>query len=273
MKLHQKLILYFIAPLIIAGLATGTFASCVRIEQGPPCQEYWRADAVFIGTATHVVLERNQTELAFPPYPRVTAYLSVDEAFKGVEGTVVVFDSNDCPYVFKEGERYLVYAHYNTYEKRLQVRIGITRTRPISEAAEDLAYIRSLPSAQPGSRILGKVLQQGVKANKVEAEPLPDVKVFLEWNDERREVVTNREGSFEFTGLAAGSYRIRIELPTYLEYREQTVKVIGSGCVTGNIYVIHKGQITGRVLDSSGKPIQDVPLTLVPADIKPELFR
>jgi 5-hydroxyisourate hydrolase-like protein (transthyretin family) len=270
MKLHRKFVLYFLGPIILASLATETFASCVMINQGPPCQEFWRADAVFIGVATRVVRTPNPSELVISGMVQQTAQFSVEEAFKGVAGTVVVFESNDCPYLFNEGERYLVYAHYNSYSKRLEVRIGLTRTRPLSEAAEDLAYIRSLPSAQTGSRIFGRVLQQGFKELKIELEPLREVRVTLESKDESREVVTDNEGRFEFKSLSAGTYRMRVEVPSYLVSREQTVKVGDRGCITADLYALYKGQIAGKVLDLNGKPVGNIAVTLVSAEAKPE---
>ena len=270
-KLHQKFLLYFIGPIILASLATETFASCVRINQGPPCQEFWRADAVFVGVATRVVRTPNPSPLVIE-HPRQMAHFAVEETFKGVVGTAVVFDSNDCPYPFDEGQRYLVYAYYNSYSKSLEVRIGMTRTRPLAEAAEDLAYIRSLPSAEASSRIVGRVLQQGqgFKEFTIEVEPMREVRVSLEWKDERREVVTDNEGRFEFKGLAAGTYRMRAEVPAHLVSREETIKVGDRGCVAGDLYALYKAQIAGKVLDMNGKPVGNIAVTLVSADSKPE---
>jgi hypothetical protein len=270
MKAYRKLVLFFIAPVIVASLAAETFASCIRIIPGPPCQEFWRADAVFIGTASRVVRVPNDTKLAISPYVRVTTHFSVEEAFKGIDSTAVVFDSNDCPYPFKEGERYLVYAHYNTYEKKLDVRISVTRTRPLSEAADDLGYIRGLSSAPAGSRIFGRVLQQGFKDTKVEVEPLPEVRVLLESKDERREVVADRNGRYEFNNLSAAIYRIRVEGPGHLIYREQTLTANERGCIPADIFALHKGEIAGRILDTDGKPVPHIGITLVSADAKPE---
>ena len=270
MKLHRKLVLYFLVPLILASITSEALASCVRITPGPPCEEYWQADAVFIGTASRVVRVPNEAKLPIAPYLQITTHFSVEEAFKGVQGTVVLFDSNNCPYVFKEGQRYLVYANYNPYEKKLEVRDGTTRTRPLSEAAEDVAYIRSLPSQPAGSQIFGRVLQQGFKETRVEVEPLPEVRVLLESNDERREVVTDREGRYAFQRLAGGTYRISVEGPAYLSYREEKIKVSDHGCIPVNLFAFHKGEITGRVLDTNGKPVRHVGITLVSADAKPE---
>ena len=270
MKLHPKLVLYFVAPLILASVTSEALASCIRITPGPPCKEFWQADAVFIGTASRVVRVPNETKLVMSPLVHITTQFSVEEAFKGVEGTVVVFESNNCPYAFKEGERYLVYANYNPYEKKLEVRDGTTRTQPLSKAAEDVAYIRSLPSQPAGSQIFGRVFQQGFKETRVQVEPLPEVRVLLESNDERREVVADSEGRYAFQRLAGGTYRIRVEGSSNLFSHEQTIKATDRGCIPVNLVALHKGEIAGRVLDTNGKPVRHVGITLVSADAKPE---
>lgn len=270
MKLHQKLSLYIVVLIVLASLATEAFASCPASSQGPPCQEFWQADAVFIGTATRFVGVPNETQLMIGPYSQTTTHFTVEEGFRGIEGTAVVIEANHCGYLFKEGQRYLVYAHRNGYTKKLEVRLGTTRTRPLSEATEDLAYIRSLASAPAGLRIFGKVFQQGYKETKTQVEPLRDVRVLLEKNDERYEVVTDSEGRFEFKGLSAGNYRIRVEVPSHLEFRELTFNATGNGCLGGDLYALHKGEIAGKVLDTNGKPVRDVGVTLVSADAKPE---
>jgi hypothetical protein len=272
MKLHQKFTLYFVALIIVFSLAIETFASCPMTQQGPPCQEFWQSQAVFVGVATRVVRISNETLLMTGQYARSTVHFSVEEAFKGVEGTVVVFDLDYCGYFFKEGERYLVYAHYNSYAKKLDVRAGNTRTRPLSEAGEDLAYIRSLPSAEAGSRVFGKVQEQSlnVKESRFDDGALTGIKVSLEGNNEYREVTTDNEGKYEFKGLQAGTYRIRAETPSHLSYQEQTIKVTGRGCVPLHIYATGKGQIAGRILDLNGNPIRGVPVSLVSADATPE---
>lgn len=273
MKLRQKLALGFFTLITLVGFVTDALASCPSIQLGPPCQEYWRADAVFIGVANRVVNVPNNTLLVIGPYLQTTAYFTIEEAFKGVGGTGIVIDSNDCGYVFKEGERYLVYAHRNSYKNNeLRVRVGTTRTRPLSEAAEDLKYIRGLSSAEPGSRIFGKVAQHthNIKESSYDAEPLQNIKVILEGNDQREEVVTDSEGRYEFKRLTAGSYQIRAEVPAYLSYAEQKIKVTGQGCVPLDIAARRKGQIAGRVLDMKNRPVQSVPVSLVSADASPE---
>lgn len=269
MKRHRKLVLYFIATLVLASMATEALASCTRITPGPPCQEYSEADAVFVGTASRVVRVPNDPTLPLGTIVHITTHFSVEEAFKGVEGTVVVIESNNCPYLFQEGGRYLVYARYNSHEKKLEVRAETTRTQLVSESGEDLSYLRNRLFLR-GSQIFGRVLQQGFKETRIQVEPLPEVRVLLESDVERHELVTDKEGRYAFRKLAAGTYRIRVDVPAFLLHQEQTLKAAGEGCIPANLVALHTGEIAGRVLDMNGKPVRHVGIALVSADAKPE---
>jgi carboxypeptidase family protein len=197
----------------------------------------------------------------------MTARLSVEESFRGPAAAEQVFEMNDCPYPFKLGERYLVYAHKNR-EGKLYQRIGFSRTRPLSEAGEDLEFIRGLATAQPGSRVYGKVTRptHNIKESRYDDEPLTGVKVILEMNDQHFDALTNGEGQYQFNGLTAGSYRVRAELPEHLSFAGQTIKLTGQGCLPLNISALREGQIAGRVLDADGQPVIYVPVSLVWAD-------
>lgn len=235
MKARKKL-LYLFTLITLVSLATDVRAKCPVAHPGPPCQEYWRADAVFIGVVTRVVHTPNTTGLAIGPYLRTTVYFTIDEALKGVTGTEIVFDLDHCGFQFEKNERYLVYAHLNRNSNKLEVREGNTRTQPLSRAARDLTYIRGLRS-KPSSTVYGTVTQYtyNVQEKYFDAEPLPNINVILEGNNQRKEVVTDSEGRYEFKGVQAGTYRIRAEFPAYLSYEEQTVKLTTQQCVDVDI--------------------------------------
>ena len=268
MKSQQKLAIYLLSLLTLFSLTTDALASCPLVQQGPPCQEYWRTEAVFIGVANRVVRTPDKPTADNWMSVQTTVYFTVVEAFKGAGGTALVLNLDSCGYPFKEGERYLVYAHRNPNNKELDVRIGHTRTRPLSEAAEDLEYIRGLAQAEPGSRVFGKVAQHThkVKEHRFASESLQDIKIILEGNTDRHEVFTDSEGRYEFKRIPAGSYRLRAELPAYLSYDEQPLKLIGRECAPVDIYASRKARIAGKVLDVNGKPVDSVPVSLVPAD-------
>ena len=268
MKVRQKLALKLFPLITLFSIATNALASCPTMQQGPPCLEFWRTEAVFIGLATRVVQTPNTTGLALGPYVRTTVYFSIEEAFKGVSGAVIVINLDHCGYLFKENERYLVYAYRNRNNNELDVRAGNTRTRPLAEAGEDLEYIRVLSAAAPGSRVFGKVVlhDHNLKAG-YKAELLQDTKVTLEGNNQRQEVVTDSEGRYEFKGIPGGPYQLRAEIPAYLKYDEQPIKLNGRDCLPVDIHVTRKGQIAGRVFDMNGKPLGSVPVTIAPADV------
>jgi hypothetical protein len=70
--------------------------------------------------------------------------------------------------------------------------------------------------------------------------------------------------------LSAGTYWIRVEGPAYLTYGDGTIKTTGRGCQVADIFAVYKGQISGRALDLNGKPVRNIAVTLMSADVKPE---
>ena len=92
----------------------------------------------------------------------------------------------------------------------------------------------------------------------------------MEGDDYRREIATDSDGRYQFKGLPAGTYRLRAEIPAGFRYDEVTLKVNGRECVPLDIAGISKWEIAGRVLDVNGKPLESVPVTLVPADVPVE---
>ena len=272
MKVQQKLTLPLFAVIIAASLAHDVLASCPTTTQGPPCQEYWHTEAVFIGLATRIERTPNNTGLMMGPYVQSTVYFYIEQAFKGIEGTEVVLELNHCGYVFKEGERYLVYAHRNPNNNKLDVRAGNSRTRPLTEAIEDLNYIRGLSSGASGARVFGKLTVPtfALKQNKFDGDPLQNIKLTLDGNDQHQELFTDGEGRYEFKGLPAGTYKLRAEVPAYLQFDEQTLKLIGRECVPLHIYAMRIAKIAGRVLNASGQAVRGVSVSLVSADANPE---
>ena len=106
--------------------------SCPQTVQGPPCQEYWRADAVFVGYVTEAVGVPWPSGLAaWSQWSKLTARLTVEESFRGDLGAQVTFEMGSCGYPFKEGERYLVYAHRGR-DGKLYQQVGHSRTAPRS---------------------------------------------------------------------------------------------------------------------------------------------
>lgn len=268
---HVRLLLALAAFVALAGVDAA--ASCPQVNPGPPCAEFWRADAVFVGTATQVILTPNTTGLAIGPYSKSTVYFSVEEAFRGVEDSSLTMEMDYCGYRFKQGERYFVYAFRDRNTGALRVRHGVTRTRPLVEAAEDLEYARALPASARGSRVFGRVFvyTHDLRAGRYAEEPLKGVKVWLE-GDGRREAATDDEGRYEFAGLPAGTYTVRAEFPGRFDAGEPppTLKAAGRECFAVNLSARRRGRVAGRLLDAEGRPVVYAPISLVAADAPAE---
>jgi hypothetical protein len=244
--------------------------SCPGRFLGPPCQDFGHANVVFIATATEV------TTVPFPssPHPdwqeywKLTAKLSVEETFRGEVGSEITYEGADCYYPFKQGEKYLIYAH-KTADGKLSLNRDTTRTRLLSEAREDLEYIRNLSRMPDEGRIYGKAINfvknvtlQGVSAPPTYGVVLPGVKIVAEGMGHRYETVTDRTGSYEFKGLTEGSYKIRAFLPSHFSGIEENVRVQNKGCSPVQLGIQATGIIEGKVLDDNGQPISNLTVSI-----------
>src|SRR6267378_2267102 len=135
--------------------------ACTCVPERPPCEAFGSARAVFIGKVVGSRERRTQKneDGTITTYDVGEIYFRVDESFGGIQGSRVVIHSGtgggDCGYWFIRAKRYLVYA----YGDASNWSTGIcTRTRPLTEAAEDLTFLRNLPRKGTGARIYGTVV-------------------------------------------------------------------------------------------------------------------
>jgi len=142
---------------------------------------------------------------------------SVEESFKGLGSTeALVFTGwggGDCGYPFRTGQQYLVYAYKDEKDGRLGTSI-CSRTRQLSEAKEDLAYLRGLSQASSGSMILGDVMRfKRDEDGNGSSEPMPNIKIIVTGDDKKLEVESDAKGHFSISGLKPGAYDVSIDLP------------------------------------------------------------
>ncbi len=248
--------------------------SCPGRFLGPPCQEFWFADAVFIGTVKDVVaVPWNYPD---PPYwqqyQKLTAKLTVEESFRGNIGSEITFEMDDCYYPFEQGEKYLVYARKGA-DGKLHQRNYNDRTRPLSEAKEDLDYIRNLAKMPEGGRIFGKAVNHtSLFTLRLNSEPpnlndsIPGLRVVARNSDNIFETTTDGAGSFEFSGLPEGVYNVQAIVPNHFTGREEKVKISNRGCSPLTFSIQATGIIAGRILDSNGQAISNVTVSIFSAE-------
>jgi hypothetical protein len=195
--------------------------------------------------------------------------------FRGSLGKSAVLTTGGmCGYAFQVGETYFVYAH--------QSQGGLTsticsRTRPLRDAADDLAYARSLSALVPGApaRVSGTVrawrppaLVNGdprTLAIDRQFPPMPGVVVTATGEGGAFTATSNQKGEFVLTGLPLGKYELIPEAPAGYAALPRRVELFDPrGCGETDLFLKHDGRVTGRVVDSRGTPIEGLALDLVP---------
>jgi hypothetical protein len=106
-------ILYLIAAMVISGAWSAEALACSCAGEAPPCQAFWRSEAVFAGTV--VSSGKISVDLAGSKYDQRLVHLTVDQPIRGMQtaevDVVTGWGGGDCGFGFKIGERYLVYAY------------------------------------------------------------------------------------------------------------------------------------------------------------------
>lgn len=261
--------LIFILALFIVGLCSVDARACSCAGESAPCQQYWEVTAVFIGTVIEgrlITVKEGDYE-----HQRRAVRLSIDEPFRGVEGAEVEvltgLGDADCGFGFRRSQQYLVYAYRSANDQKLHTSI-CTRTRAISEAEKDLAYIRGLSKAKDGGTISGEVVRQiRNETGGSNGQPLAGVKVTLD-GPQKAEAVTDAKGEFRVEGLEPGEYTVVPVAPRRLSTRgpDQKVKVADRGCAVLYFWLESNARMSGQVLSPQGLPVAKAEVILIQAD-------
>ena len=241
-------------------LSAASAHACTCIVVKSPCQQFGASSAVFVGTVTGVT-ER-------PPGPAGEGAKPADfvkvltqrghrfavaRAYLGVEGAEAEVwtagGEGACGYDFKPGESYLVYAS-SAVEGGLLMTGVCTRTRPVSNAAEDLEFLEGLSGRPPGVTISGAVrrLRRDSEGKAEVGDAMAGVVLVAEGEGESRTASTDAEGRYSLAGLKAGAYRLKLLLPEGLAAgrAERKLKVADRGCAVEDFHVSEIRQGGGR---------------------------
>jgi hypothetical protein len=257
--------LIFILALFIVGFCGVDVRACTCAGEGAPCQQYWEASAVFIGT----VIEGREVKVKQGEFEHSmwSIRISIDEGFRGVEGAEVEvltgLGGGDCGFGFRRTRQYLVYAYRDQDDQKLYTSI-CTRTRAISDANPDLLYIRGLSKAKAGGTISGSVVRSvRNEGGGTDGQPLPDVKVTID-GPQKAEAVTDAKGEFKIEGVQPGEYTVLPATPKGLATRgeDRKVKVADRGCAVAHLWLESNARLSGRVLNAQGLPVAKAEVVL-----------
>jgi 5-hydroxyisourate hydrolase-like protein (transthyretin family) len=268
---HVSLLLFSLI-LIASAFAREAVACSCAFGGGAPCQEYWKAEVIFAGT----VVGSASVELkegAYKSQQRLVKF-SIGESFRGIQAAqaevITGWGGGDCGYGFQNGETYLVYARRGEKDTRLYTSI-CTRTRLLTEAAEDLDYFRSLPGADARAIIFGRVTKRNHywKEGENISLPISSAELIVEGNAGSREAQTDAKGNYRVTGLTPGAYKVKLKLPEGLVNNngkeglaEGSAEVVERGCAEVNFYLDSDTRVSGRVVDAVGQPAANIRLEM-----------
>jgi len=241
-------------PALFLCMAVRTCA-CMCVGSSSPCDWYalHHGSPSFVGEAISVVTVSDVVDRGGHEVPATVQKVNfhVEEAFEDMPDAFVdVYGfgtTND--YQFKLGARYLVYG-WRGKDGKIRTQ-KCTRTAPLSEATEDLAFLRSLPT-RVGGEIIGLVrfvspaYQTGPMAGTVTASGRD--------GDHKARVAAS--GDYEINGLAIGDYRLTFtpddDSTEDVEFKVN-IPVNGSCASTG----VRLGNVNvrGSVVDEEWTPV------------------
>lgn len=274
---HKIFLFLFSLVLTLSPGSVERVLACSCASERPVCEAFGASNAVFVGKVIGAK-QRKTTNYdgVQETWDVGEIYFQVEEAFHGVKkGTRVTISSGtgggDCGYWFKRGKTYLIYG-YGDAKKGFGTNI-CTRTREISGASEDLEFLRNLPPEDSGARIYGKVAET-VKNPDEEGwrqfKPLFGISLTIQ-NTRNPKIIykaeTDIEGNYEVTGVPAGKYKIIPSIPKNTiisEYSTQEFEVNDRGCAELSFQVQNNSLIKGKVVDSEGKPVQNIRVEMIP---------
>ena len=266
----KKCALYtFIVVAFLCGSSLDTYACDCVFGGGVVCEDFWKAKAVFLGTvieSKRVIHKQDGHE-----WHQRLVRLSVDEAFTGVEGPQVEIltglGDSDCGYGFRNTQQYLVYA-YETQDGQLQTSI-CTRTRHVSNAAEDLAYARGLAKAKPVGKLTVQVVRFDRDKDGVGSQTaLAGISVKIKGPETELNRTTDKNGTIVVSDLTAGDYEVSAAVPHGLTDRgaPKKIKLAERGCGLVHLSLVVDGRLNGRVVSANGLPVPGAEIFLIAAD-------
>jgi hypothetical protein len=232
---------------------------------------------VFAGRVERVTMstvnERAQS------YPIQLVSVRVEEPFKGVELRQEVAlrqPADSCSASFKVGDHYLFYLHPADQPGTWRAD-GCHRSTRVDYAADDFLFLRAMPKSLEKTRLSGEInlYEQSPSEGFRRQRPLAGIRVKIAGEHGIKEAFTNGDGVYEVYGLPAGKYKIDIDVPQHLKidfpmnigrkqraYKRGEIELDENGSAAVSFVLMVDNQMSGRVFDPSGNPMNDVCVNL-----------
>ncbi|MGJ5820843.1 carboxypeptidase regulatory-like domain-containing protein [Paludibaculum fermentans] len=230
-----------------------------------PCAAAGNVAAAFTGTVLSIaapVSDSLRATHALPtkPVPLRLVRLRVGSVLHGLPAGQKEVEigtgrgGGDCGYIFQVGTEYVVYATWNR-DGWLQTYL-CSGTRPVSEAASDLAYFRAMEHAPNSGSLRVHTWSKG-------APPNANLTIALEQGGSRTATsAVDKRGIAQFPSLPAGTYRVHA-VQDGDQPDDPIVEVRPRAC--NEAPFPRSPRITGRVVTNSGAPAANIEIQALAA--------
>ena len=179
--------------------------ACSCMTGTPLCETLWKTPVVFAGEVIDITDVPGGFDSRLPENRRVT--FRVEQSWReDVPREVHVRTGSgggDCGYPFIKGVRYLVFAHRNGEQLTTTI---CSPTKPISDAGEDLEYLKTAFKPSVAGRVFGRVTFQRSDPD-APAMPMKGYALTLSDGRKERSTKTDADGRYEFNGVSTRSVR------------------------------------------------------------------
>jgi hypothetical protein len=209
--------------------------------------------------------------------------MQVEKSFKGMAQPEAVFRTtgSSCEPVYKEGQRWLFYAHYNKETEAWGISM-CGRSTLIEGASDDLLYLQGLPKSASTTRLSGELKHYDDEPGKgfTHVKDIIGAKIKIKGEGKEYEAYTDKNGVYEIYGLPPGKYSIEPEIPLGLKIRfpmnsgdtdytdRKNIKVIlkDNSCASMSFLLSSNNRIAGKVFGADGRVLPNVCLNLASKD-------
>jgi hypothetical protein len=227
-QFHRWLLALLAWPLLpLCGMA------CDCPYYGAPCKAFANTPTVFAGRVVKISTINRKTASG-DEYKDRLVFFDVERSYRGWTAksaeVVTGWGGGDCGYEFQQGVGYLVYAYPHRETGKLYTGI-CQRTRPLTEASDDLEYLDKKDDPSHGAGIEGTIEELDSKTRIQVVGFLEGIPVLVNGPAGRQTIASQKDGRFQLWGLSPGTYRVTPVLPKSFLPDEQTVKLERNSCV------------------------------------------
>ena len=205
--------------------------------------------------------------------------MRIDRAYKGaLRNSIQLFDDGMCDGPLLEvGQQYLMYTSGDP-TKPVPSR-GCTRSRSIKYAKEDLefleAYSKGTATPWVGGTIRSRPSEpENGKQDESHELPLKGVSVTLSGDSKDVETTTDATGSYRFSDVRPGSYKLDAKLTGYrLSSEQDDFDLASHGCIQADLWMNIDRRVQGIVRDHRGLPAASVRVEMVPSNTQLERWK